>query len=124
MPLANTPSLFNENITTWVNVILPLAIPNLYTYSVPNIFEANLQVGCRVEVALKNKKYSAIIATIHNTPPNFNCKPILNILDDEPIVYPNQLQLWQWMAEYYMCSQGEIMAAALPTNFKLSSETI
>lgn len=48
----------------------------------------------------------------------------MNVLDDEPILYPQQLQLWQWISQYYMCSEGEVMAAALPTHFKLSSETI
>ena len=48
----------------------------------------------------------------------------LNVLDDEPIVGREQLLLWEWMAQYYMCTEGEVMAAALPANFKLSSETI
>jgi primosomal protein N' (replication factor Y) (superfamily II helicase) len=124
MQATNAPNLFNDTITTWVDVILPLTLPNLYSYSVPNLFLPKIKIGCRVEVQLKNKKYSAIIARIHNKQPTYNCKTILNVLDDEPLVYPNQLELWQWIADYYMCSQGEVMAAALPTNFKLSSEAI
>jgi primosomal protein N' (replication factor Y) len=46
------------------------------------------------------------------------------VLDAEPVLYPQQLKLWNWIANYYMCSEGEVMAAALPTQFKLSSETI
>ena len=56
--------------------------------------------------------------------PAYPTKEILNVLDDEPILFPQQLKLWQWLSEYYMCSEGEVMAAALPTHFKLSSETI
>ena len=48
----------------------------------------------------------------------------INILDDEPLLYEQQLQLWQWIADYYMCSEGEVMQAAMPSNLKLSSETI
>ncbi|HSU28843.1 MAG TPA: primosomal protein N', partial [Chitinophagaceae bacterium] len=82
--------------------------------------------GCRVEVNLgKNKKYAGIVKRIHHEKPEFfEPKDILNILDTEPIVYPEQLQLWEWMASYYMCTEGEVMAAALPAHFKLSSETI
>ena len=82
--------------------------------------------GCRVEVNLgKNKKYAGIVKKIHREKPEFfEPKEILNVLDAEPVVYEEQLQLWQWMASYYMCSEGEVMSAALPSHFKLSSETI
>jgi primosomal protein N' (replication factor Y) len=57
-------------------------------------------------------------------PEAFDPKPILNILDDEPQLYEPQLKLWQWIADYYMCSEGEVMQAAMPANLKLSSETV
>ena len=121
-------NLFNDGdkaINTWVEIILPLAIPKTYTYSVPAILEDKLQAGCRVEVIFgKNKKYAGIIKSISLIQPPYETKSILSIIDDEPIVYPNQLQLWKWISEYYMCSEGEVMAAALPTHLKLSSETI
>jgi primosomal protein N' (replication factor Y) len=87
---------------------------------------SKLQPGCRVEVVLgKNKKYAGIVKRIHTeTPSSFEPKDILNVLDAEPIVFPEQIRLWEWMANYYMCSEGEVMQAALPTHFKLSSETI
>lgn len=85
----------------------------------------NLQAGCRVEVELKNKKYAGIVKRIHQEKPQaFEPKEILNVLDAEPIIFPEQLHLWQWLANYYLCSEGEVMQAALPTFFKLSSETI
>jgi len=109
----------------WVNVILPLALPVIYTYSIPESLIEKAVPGCRVEVVFgKTKKYAAIIKTITNNAPDYPTKPILNVLDDAPLLYAQQLQLWQWMSEYYMCSEGEVMAAALPANFKLSSETI
>src|SRR5690606_11009135 len=73
----------------------------------------------------KNKKYAGIVKRLHREKPAaFDPKPILNVLDTEPVVYERQLRLWEWIADYYMCSEGEVMQAALPTHFKLSSETI
>lgn len=110
---------------SYAEVILPLALPKTYTYSVPAIFTGKVKPGCRVEVVLgKNKRYAGIIKTIITTPPVYPTKDILNVLDDEPVLYLQQLQLWNWMSGYYMCSEGEVMAAALPAHFKLSSETI
>jgi primosomal protein N' (replication factor Y) len=120
-------NLFNENeeATTWVEVILPLAIPQTYTYSVPEKLFKKVKIGCRAEVVFgKNKKYSGIIKSISKEKPSFPTKDILNVLDDDPVIYPQQLQLWKWISNYYMCSEGEVMATALPTHLKLSSETI
>ena len=109
----------------WAEIILPLAVPTNYTYSVPTHLIARAVPGCRVEVVFgKNKKYAGIIKTVGTRKPAYETKALLNVLDDEPIIYPQQLQLWQWMSEYYMCTEGEVMAAALPTHFKLNSETI
>ncbi len=111
--------------SSFAEVILPLALPTTYTYAIPFIFTNKVKQGCRVEVALgKNKRYAGIIKTITTVAPPYNTKDILNVLDDEPVLYPQQLQLWNWMSNYYMCSEGEVMAAALPAHFKLSSETI
>jgi primosomal protein N' (replication factor Y) len=110
----------------FAEIIIPLALPKNYTWSVPDHLKDQLHVGCRVEVNLgKNKKYAGIVKRIHNEKPEFfEAKDIMNILDTEPVVFEEQLRLWEWMAAYYMCSEGEVMAAALPAHFKLSSETI
>ncbi|HUP13882.1 MAG TPA: hypothetical protein VM187_16790, partial [Niastella sp.] len=110
----------------FAEVIIPLALPKNYTWAVPPAMQEALQVGCRVEVNLgKNKKYAGLVKRIHtDVPVAFEAKDILNLLDPEPVVQPFQLELWSWMATYYMCSEGEVMAAALPSHFKLSSETV
>ena len=110
----------------YTEIIIPLALPKNYTWSVPDHLEEQLHVGCRVEVNLgKNKKYAGIVKRIHDEKPDFfEAKDILNVLDVEPVVFEEQLKLWEWIASYYMCSEGEVMAAALPAHFKLSSETI
>lgn len=110
----------------FAEIIIPLALPKNYTWSVPDHMKEQLHVGCRVEVNLgKNKKYAGIVKRIHNEKPDFfEAKDILNVLDVEPVVFEEQLKLWEWIGSYYMCSEGEVMAAALPAHFKLSSETI
>ncbi|MBS1610336.1 MAG: primosomal protein N' [Bacteroidetes bacterium] len=110
----------------FAEIIIPLALPKNYTWSVPQAIHDAIKVGCRVEVNLgKNKKYAGIVKRLHNEPPEFfEAKDILNLLDAEPVVFEEQLKLWEWIASYYMCSEGEVMAAALPAHFKLSSETV
>src|ERR1700746_3536382 len=110
----------------FAEIIIPLALPKNYTWSIPGHLLEAVIAGCRVEVNLgKNKKYAGIVKRVHREKPAlFEPKEILNVLDAEPVVYPEQLKLWEWMASYYMCSEGEVMAAALPSHFKLSSETI
>ncbi|MBL7702805.1 MAG: primosomal protein N' [Ferruginibacter sp.] len=125
MSTGNEIQFADESSGVWAEIILPLALPTTYTYSIPTQFIPRALPGCRVEVVFgKQKKYAGIIKSVLDKKPPYPTKAILNVLDDEPILYPQQLQLWQWMSEYYMCSEGEVMAAALPTHFKLSSETI
>lgn len=110
----------------FADIIIPLALPKTFTWSIPPHLKETVRIGCRVEVNLgKNKKYAGIVKKIHNTGPTlFEAKEVLNVLDVEPVVFEQQLKLWEWMAAYYMCTEGDVMAAALPAHFKLSSETI
>ncbi|HEV3412746.1 MAG TPA: primosomal protein N' [Puia sp.] len=109
----------------YAEVIIPLALPTNYTWSVPEQWQSQVKDGCRVEVELRNKKYAGIVKRLHHDKPAaFEPKAIGDLLDTDPIVYPSQQKLWDWIAEYYLCSEGEVMAAALPAHFKLSSETI
>lgn len=115
-----------ETVTHWAQVILPLAVPLVYTYGIPSHLLEKVLPGCRAEVAFgqnKHKKYSGIIKVVTQQKPAYPTRLILNVLDDAPLLYEQQLQLWEWISQYYMCTEGEVMAAALPANFKLSSET-
>lgn len=111
--------------TYFVDVILPLAVPNLYTYRVP--FELNdaIAIGQRVVVQFgRGKLYSALVRTIHENPPKqYAAKYIDSILDEHPIVHAKQFELWDWMSQYYMCNIGDVMVAALPGGLRLASET-
>ena len=119
-------TFFPADAAAYVEVIIPLALPKNYTWSVPENLLSMIVPGCRVEVVLgKNKKYAGIVKRIHlEKPASFTPKPVLNVLDAEAIVVPEQMKLWEWMSAYYLCSEGEVMQAALPTHFKLSSETV
>src|SRR5690242_14216207 len=109
----------------YADVILPLALPRNYTYAVPENMEASLQPGSRVAVQLgKQKKYAGIVKAIHEQAPPYKTKPLLDMLDAAPVVYPVQLDFWTWIATYYMCTEGEVLNAALPAHLKLSSETL
>lgn len=110
----------------FVEVVLPLALPKLYTYSVPLEYSEQMAVGKRVAVPFGRKKvYAAIVCNVHSTAPSdYATKDIFSVIDSEPIVTPEQFALWTWMAEYYMCSLGEVMKAALPAGLKMESETI
>ena len=100
-----------------VDVILPLAIRDCYTYSVPD--ELSLPApGTRVVVPLMKKEVRGIVLREHTEPIEeafvAKIKPILSVSETAPVVTPEQLALWQWMSSYYMCTLGEVMAAALP----------
>lgn len=109
----------------YADVILPLAVANTYTFGVPVELQTKIHVGCRVEVQFgKRKIYSGIVQMLHDRKPElYEVKPIRSILDENPMVTEQQIQYWQWIASYYMCTIGEVMSAALPSYLKLESET-
>ncbi len=110
----------------FVNVILPIPLQKMFTYSVTEKEATFLQKGMRVAVSFgKSKLYTALVFDVHQQAPTlYEAKEIHQILDEKPIATEKQLQLWQWIAKYYMCSIGEVMRAALPSAFLLESETI
>ena len=108
----------------FADIILPVPIPKLYTYSVPPNMADMLQVGSRVVVQFGRKKsYSGIVRRLHSDEPDHETKPIEQVVDQLPIVVQPQLQMWDWMSQYYCCSLGDIYRAALPSGLKLESES-
>lgn len=110
----------------FVDVILPLPLAKMFTYSLPQEMEDKIQIGCRVIVPFGRKKfYTAIVYNIHcAAPQGYETKEIATILDNEPIILPKQFKFWEWIASYYLCTQGDVYKAALPSGLKLESETI
>lgn len=114
-------------MATVVDVIVPLAVQELYSYSMPGDSPVEPQCGMRVLVPLGRKKiYTGVIAGVRQqdtTADGFLLKEVTGFPENEALVTGEQLKLWQWMAEYYMCTQGEVMKAALPAPLKPESET-
>ncbi|MBP7184734.1 MAG: primosomal protein N' [Saprospiraceae bacterium] len=115
--MTNTPD-------TYIDVILPLPLKNLYTYQVPKQMETDVHFGKRVEIQFgKIRKYAGIVVKVHHEKPDYKTKPIIQVIDDEPIIFPYQYKMWEWLASYYCCKIGEVMNIALPSGFKMNSET-
>ena len=108
----------------YVDVILPLPLRGVFTYVLSRECEVQPQVGSRVIVPFGSRRfYTAIVVRLHDEMPSYFTKPISEVLDASPIILPEQLRLWQWIADYYLCSLGEVLKAALPSGLKLESES-
>ena len=111
--------------TLYADILLPLPLKASFTYRVPFALSGSIATGKRVVVPFgRNKVYSGLVKKIHKTPPEgFSARYIHSVLDDRPVVTPAQFAFWDWIASYYMCTQGEVMNAALPPAMKLAGET-
>ena len=109
----------------FVDVLLPLPLPKAFTYVVSEDEFSFLQPGHRVGVPFgKNKLYTGLVYKKHQlAPQTYTPKGIEVILDEHPVLHPQQLQFWDWMSDYYRCSLGSILRTALPSAFLLTSET-
>lgn len=111
----------------FAEVIIPLPLNAVFTYSIPERLRGKISVGSRVLVPFGRRKfYTAIVESLTPlAPQGFEVKPITRLIDsaDSPILRNPQLKFWRWMADYYLCSIGEVMRAALPSALKLESET-
>ncbi len=111
----------------FAEIIVPLPLNAVFTYSIPDNLKDKVRVGSRVLVSFGRRKfYTGIVESLTpKAPDGVEVKPIMRLIDraDEPIVINPQLKFWRWMADYYLCSIGEVMRAALPSALKLESET-
>ena len=132
LPSPNTPQtteLSLDKVPLYVSVLLPLAVQGLFTYQLPTAFVDRVEVGMRVVVQFGAKRYytGLVMGVLSELPADIQCsklKPVVDVVDKKPLLLPTQLHLWQWMARYYMCTEGEVMKAALPSGLKIESETI
>ena len=110
----------------FIDVILPIPIERLFTYSITKAEFDYIKSGMRVAVPFgKSKIYTALVHNTHLNPPEvYEAKAIHQVLDESPIVTTYQIKLWSWISNYYMCTMGDVMRAALPGAFLLESETI
>ncbi len=107
----------------FVQILLPLPVPGFFTYSVPEELKGQIVPGIRVAVQFGSKKiYAGLVAGMVSAPPEGTIpKPVLSLIDDEPVVNSLQFRFWEWIAGYYLCTEGEVMNAALPAALRLSS---
>lgn len=123
--MVNHQNDYQERTTYFADVILPVPIPKLFTYRIPAELNGDIAVGCRVIAPFGKKKIlTGAIAAIHETPPKeYEARYIMEVLDDSPSILPLQINLFRWIAGYYMCTIGEVYNMALPSGLKLSSES-
>ncbi|MCQ2226816.1 MAG: primosomal protein N' [Bacteroidales bacterium] len=108
----------------YADIILPVPLQQLFTYGIPDEMMDSIRIGSRVVVPFgRSKSYSGIVRHIHQDKPDYELKEIQQVVDYEPIVTEDQLKVWDWMSQYYVCSLGEIYRAALPSGLKLESES-
>ena len=114
-----------ERVTLFADVLLPIPVAGTFTYRIPFDMNNVIVEGQRVAIQFgKRRVLAGLVKKIHeNVPTGHIPKYILSILDSEPLVLPIQFQFWKWISEYYMSTEGEVMAAAMPSVFKLSSES-
>ncbi|MFW6290611.1 MAG: primosomal protein N', partial [Mariniphaga sp.] len=100
----------------FVQVVLPLPLHDSYTYRVPEQWIGQVTPGQRVVVQFGSRKlYAALVVSVStNQPSGLELKQILEVLDEKPVVFPHNLELWKWMADYYCCTLGDVFRAALP----------
>lgn len=105
---------------SYADLILPLPLQGTFTYAIPVSMQSGVQVGGRVLVPFgRNKTYLGIVARLHDEKPQgYEVKEISQVMDAEPIVTPQQLRLWQWIADYYLSPIGDVYKAALPAGLK------
>ncbi len=114
----------DDHSSIFADVLLPVPIPRYFTYKVPGHLIGQVKFGHRVIVQFGRKILTGIIWNIHQkAPEQYNARYLLDAIDQHPVIAPQQKDLFEWLAEYYMCTPGEVMNAALPTGLKLSSES-
>lgn len=110
----------------FVDVILPLPLNSCFTYALPEDMAGQVQQGCRVVVPFGKKKfYTGIVRNLHYLKPEgYEVKEVTAVLDAHPILLLMQFKFWEWLSDYYLCTQGDVYKAALPSGLKLESETV
>ena len=109
----------------YADVALPLRINQLYTYSVPANLQELAAVGVRVIVPVQKQKYMGVLLRTHKNPPSLaRVQPLLEILDASPLLFPQQLELWHWLENYYLASPNDVLHTMLPAGLRLERKSI
>ena len=113
-------------MSVFADVIVPLPLAGRFTYRIPESLTGKIDAGYRVIVPFGSKKfYTALVERVHSdAPTGYKIKDVVDVLDSHPVLLPGQMRFWTWLADYYMCTLGEVYKAALPSGMKLESETV
>ena len=115
-------------MSLFADVILPLPLPDAFTYAIPPEMEDAIAIGSRVYVQFgkSNRKcYTAVVVALHdNAPTEYEVKEILQLLDSDSIIRYPQLKLWKWISDYYLCTLGDVYKAALPVGLRHLNRSI
>ena len=110
----------------YVDVIIPVPLDGTFTYTIDADKAQRCVVGMRVLVPFgPSKTYAGVVTRLHDDAPDMpasKLKEVLAVMDDAPVVLPAQFRLWQWIADYYMCTLGDVYVAALPAGLKADSQ--
>ncbi|MCG8311010.1 MAG: primosomal protein N' [Cytophagales bacterium] len=114
-----------EQVPLFADVLLPVPITRLFTYRVPDELDERIGIGFRVVVQFGKKKIiTGVVAKLHEHPPEiYQAKYIIDLLDEEPVMNKKQFDLYDWIANYYMSSAGEVLNVGMPSGLKLNSES-
>ncbi len=126
MSSGGTSKQIDREQTLFAEVVLPFSLAKTFTYRVPRDWNHQVMPGQRVVVPFgKNKFYAGLLFGLNNTPPKgYEAKYLHSLLDEFPLLQEVHLKFWKWLAAYYLCNLGDVMAAALPAGLKLASETL
>lgn len=125
--MSESKTVVDPNLSTYfIDAILPLPIPKLFTYRVPQELSGEIQVGSRIVVPFgKTKLLTGIVYALHERPPReYEARYIMDVLDSQPTLNSYQLKFYRWLAGYYMCTLGEVLQAALPSGLKIDTTSL
>ena len=113
-------------MSRFADVVVPFPLPSSFTYTVPDNMVSQVEEGSRVVVPFGPKRYyTGVVRRLHDTTPQggYEIKALMAVLDPRPILRPEQMKFWEWMADYYLCTIGDVCRAALPSGLRIESET-
>ncbi len=107
----------------FADIALPVAVREVFTYRLPDSLAEHARPGMRAWVPLRGRMSIGMIVRIHDKTPSFSTKEVRRLLDTEPVLSSEMIELTKWMSRFYVCGQGEVIQAALPSGLNFSSRT-
>ena len=109
-------------MSLYADIIFPTAVRRQFTYRLPEEHQADAEIGKRVWVPLQKHKKIGVVVNIHDKKPDFNTRPVQQVLDEKPIISDELLRLTEWIHRFYYCGWGEVIQAALPVGLNFYAQ--